>query len=123
MSNVETLPLPVYPWPLSDERMELLKQAKARIDTPIRVVPVEAAYGSPGRVLSFGATPPFICKSAPIAAQNVDNVDSIERALRFFLDPWADERMFGEEHWLSNMLGCDVTLVRVEDEISGVRFV
>lgn len=123
MSTDETMPLPVYPWPVSEARMDLLKAAKARIDTPIRIVPVEAVYGSPGRVVCFGLTPPFICKTAPIAPQNVENVDSIERALRFWLNPFSDESMFDEAHWLSNVMGCDVTLVRIEDEINGVRFV
>lgn len=123
MSDNETMPLPVFPWPISEARMGLLKAAKARIDTPIRVVPVEAVYGSPGRVLTFGLTPPFICKTAPIAPQNVESVDSVERALRFWLNPFSDERQFAEDHWLSNVLGCDVVLVRIEDEISGVRFV
>jgi hypothetical protein len=103
--------------------MELLKAAKARIDIPIRVIPVEAAYGSPGRVLCFGLTPPFMCKTAPIAPQNVLSVDSIERALRFWLNPFSDDRMFAEDHWLSNVMGCDVVLVRIEDEINGVTFV
>lgn len=122
MSDTETMPLPVYPWPISEARMALLREAKSRIDTPIRIVPVEAAYGSPGRVLSFGLTPPFICKSAPIAPENVQNVDSIERALRFWLNPFSDERQFGEEHWLSVQMGCDVVLVREEDEERGVFF-
>lgn len=122
MSDIETIPLPVFPWPISEARMALLKEAKARIDIPIRVVPVEAAYGSPGRVLAFGLTPPFICKTAPIAPQNVQNVDSIENALRFWLSPWSDERLFDEAHWLSNVMGCDVTLVAEEDETGKAVF-
>ncbi|MBT2484837.1 MULTISPECIES: hypothetical protein [unclassified Microbacterium] len=120
--NDETMPLPVYPWPISEARMALLREAKARIDIPIRVVPVEAAHGSPGRVLCFGLTPPFMCKTAPIAPQNVLSVDSIENALRFWLNPFSDERQFDEAHWMSNVMGCDVTLVAEEDHTGKVRF-
>lgn len=123
MSDTETLPLPVWPWPMSAERMDLLRQAKARIDTPIRVVPVSAAYGSPGRILAFGVVPDFVCKVVPIRPVNVDNVDSIEAALRWWLDPWSDERQFDEAWLLSQWMGCDVQLVRIEDEERGVRFV
>lgn len=119
--SVETLPLPVFPWPVTDERLQLLKEAKGRLDTDVKVIPVEAAYGSPGRVLCFGALPPFICKTAPIAAGNENSVDSIEGALRYWLEDFGDTR-FDEAHWLSGMLGCNVTLLAEEDETGKVVF-
>jgi hypothetical protein len=115
------LVLPVFPWPLSPERDALLRAAKARIDTPIKIVPVEAMYGSPGRVLCFGALPPFLAKTLPISPQNVDSIDSIERALRAWLDPWADLRQFDEAFQMGFWMGCDVRLSHEEDE-SGVVF-
>lgn len=118
----ELLPLPVWPWPLSAERLELLKTAKERIETPIRVIPVEAAYGSPGRVLCFGVLPDFFCKTIPIRGENVASVDSIEAALRAWLDPWFPENQFAEEFWLGAMMGCDVRLIAEEDESGKVAF-
>ncbi|WP_217182679.1 hypothetical protein [Streptomyces sp. AC495_CC817] len=102
--------------------MELLKAAKARIDTPIRVIPVEGAYGSPGRILSFGSPPPFLAKVVPIRPENVDNVASIEAALRWWLDPWSDERQFDEAWLMSQWMGCEVRLVAEEDHTGKVAF-
>lgn len=110
------LPLPVWPWPMSAERMQLLQQAKSRIETPIKVMPVPAYYGAPGRVLCFGALPSFMAKTIPIAPANVNNVDSIEKALRAWLDPWADLRQFDEAFQLGYWMGCDVTFSHAEDE-------
>lgn len=115
------IPLPMHPWPPSPERMALLQQAKARIDSPIKVIPVEAGYGSPGRVLCFGGVPPFLCKTIPIQPQNVDNVDSIEAALRAWLDPWFPADRFAEEFLLGVWMGAEVKQVGVEDQF-GVRF-
>lgn len=116
------LPLPIYPWEPSPERMQLIREAKGRIDTPIKIVPVQAAYGSPGRVLCFGSLPPFLCKSVPIAPANVDNVDSIEAALRAWLDPWADLSQYDEAFQLGFWMGADVQLSHEEDELGGVVF-
>jgi len=102
--------------------MTLLQQAKARIDTPIKVAPVQAAYGSPGRVLCFGAIPQWLCKTVPIAPANVDSVDSIERALRAWLDPWADLSQFDEAFQLGYWMGADVRLSHEEDETGKVTF-
>ena len=120
MSDVP-LPLPVHPWPMDARRFALLAQAKARINTSIKVIPVEAAYGSPGRVLCFGRLPGFMCKMIPIAPQNVDNVDSIEKALRAFLDPWFPETEFAEDFWLGAVMGAEVKHLYDEDE-NGVVF-
>lgn len=121
MSDVETVPLPCWPWPMPAERWELLKQAKARIDTHVRVVPVEAAYGSPGRIMSFGEVPDFWCKAVPLRPENVDSVDSIEAALRWWLNEWRDESQFDEAWLMSQWMGCDVRLLAKEDE-HGVVF-
>ncbi|MFT4258026.1 hypothetical protein [Microbacterium sp.] len=122
MSIVDVIPLPVFPWPVSEARMGLLKAAKARISTDVRIVPQEAAYGSPGRVLAWGAVPPFTCKSVPIRAENAESIDSIEAALRFWLEDFGDTCF--DEAWLySQWMGCDVRLVHEEDQAGKVRFV
>jgi hypothetical protein len=116
MNDQAPLPLPIHPWPMSAERTQLLQQAKARIDTPIKVIPVQAAYGSPGRVLCFGSLPPFIAKTIPISPANVDSVDSIEAALRAWLDPFFPSDKFGEEFQLGVWMGAEIKLAWTEDE-------
>jgi len=107
---------------MSAERTQLLQQAKARIDTPIKVLPVAAAYGSPGRVLCFGQLPDFVAKTIPISPANVDNVDSIEAALRAWLDPWYPADKFSEAFWLSTVMNADVKLIAEEDDTGKVAF-
>lgn len=121
MINLTPLVLPIHPWPVSDERMALLREAKERIDTPVKILPARAAYGSPGRVLCFGEVPSFLTKTIPIRPENVDNIDSIEAALRAWLDPWFPEDRYAEEFLLGYWMGADVKQVGVEDEF-GVRF-
>ncbi|WP_054681209.1 hypothetical protein [Microbacterium sp. No. 7] len=100
------IPLPVHPWPLSAERLAILKAAKALIDTPIRVIPVEAAYGTPGRVLCLGDWPPFLCDFAPVRPENVDSIESVAAALRFVLG--GGEARWGDEQLLSKWMGVAV---------------
>lgn len=125
------IPLPVTPWPLTSERLALLQAAKARIDTDTKIIPVEAHQGSPGRIFAWGVRPGWYCKVVPIAAENESNVDSIEAALRFWLNPWDDGKKFSEEWWLSQVFGCEVrevtdpftlSALEVEQEIQAVRF-
>lgn len=116
------LPLPTFPWPLSIERIELIKAAKSRIDTPIKIIPVQPGPLSNERVLCFGALPPFLCKTIPIAPANVDSVDSIEKALRAWLDPWFPERQFAEEFTLGAWMGAEVRFSHEEDHTGKVMF-
>jgi hypothetical protein len=111
------LPLPCFPWPLSDARLALLKAAKASLDSPLKIVPVEAAYGSPGRVLCFGETPDWLCATAPIRPENVDSVTSIAGALNLCLgelEGWAPSEQFSEAWLLGKWLGGEVRKVREE---------
>lgn len=116
------IPLPVWPRGITAERMELLKQAKATLNSPIRILPVPADYGSPHRVLCFGEMPPFVAKTVPIRPENVSSVDSIAKALQFWLDPWADPHQFAEEFWLGSVMGCDVKYHHSEDQTGKVYY-
>lgn len=112
-----TMPQPVWPWPLSDERLALLKAAKASLtDIDYLIVPVPWAPGSPGRPLCFGVLPDAYSKSAPIRPENVDNVQSIAAALRFALTAEDDDPRYDEAHWLSSVMGCDVRFSHKEEE-------
>lgn len=115
-----TTPLPIHPWPLSDDRLALLKLAKASLGLPYQIVPVEAVHGSPGRVLCFGERPPFVCKTAPIQAQNVNELPSITAAMKFALEDRSDR--FDEADWLSGVMGCNVVFSHEEDQTGKVVF-
>lgn len=118
-----TIPQPVWPWPLSEERLELLKQAKASLtDIDVLIVPVPWHPGSPGRPLCFGALPDAYTVTAPIRSENVDNVESIAAALRFALTAPANDPNYDEAHWLGAVMGCDVRYLYSEDEHGPVFF-
>lgn len=103
--------LPVYPWPMSDERLELVKQAKAALELPYKIMPAPAVPGSPGRVLCFGRPAPFYTESVVVGADNVDKLDSVKAALEFTLEaPAGTSGSFTEQMWLSAVMGCEVTL-------------
>jgi hypothetical protein len=102
---------------MAPERMELLKQAKARIDTGVKIIPVAAAYGSPGRVLCFGSLPDFMCRVVPIRPENVDNIDSIEAALRAWFSPFAiPDTQWAEEFLLGAWMNAEIKLGWEENE-------
>ncbi|MGO2150824.1 MAG: hypothetical protein ACTH32_06440 [Microbacterium gubbeenense] len=119
---------------MDDERLSALKEAKARIGVPYKIVPVRAVPGSPGRILCWGRPAPFYTESVVIAAENALNVESVTNALRFLLEaPAGAQGSVTEEDWMEAVVGCPVALVqelsaadledeRVEREINAVRF-
>lgn len=115
MSEHMPLPLPVFPYPIPPERMALMIEALRRINSPIKVIPIAGGPMGKERVLCFGQLPPYLCRSIPISPANVDNVDSIEAALRIWLDPFRDESRWNEDWWLSMVMGADVRYVYSED--------
>ena len=105
------VPVPCYPWPLSDGQMETLRSAKASLDLEYRIMPVQAFPGSPGRVLCYGRPAPFYTESVVVGVGNELKVDSVKAALRFLLEaPEGAEGGFGEQAWLEAVLGCSVNL-------------
>ncbi len=107
MSTVH--PIACHPWPLPDEQLEVLKQAKARMNVNFRIAPVEGGPGIDGRVLAFGELPPYLCKFAPVLPVNVLNVDSVEAALRFALGDVSDR--YSHADWLESIFGEGVELL------------
>lgn len=107
------VPLPVHPWPLSPERLALLRDAKAAIDAQygleVRIVPVEAIPGSPGRTLCFGSPPPFVTEAVVIRAENAEAPESVRGALQFVLRaPEGAPATYSEADMLSMFLGVRV---------------
>lgn len=117
-----TLPLAVLPFPIPEDRLALMKQARALLtDIDAVIIPVEAFPGSPGRPLCFGCRPPWYGKYAPIAPANVDRVESIAAAMRLALQGEDDGR-FDEASWLSEALGCEVTEVKSQFDLDILDF-
>lgn len=117
-----TIPLPTLPFPIPEDRLALMKQARAMLpDIDAVIVPVEAFPGSPGRPLCFGCRPLWYGKYAPIAPANVNRVESIAAAMRLALEGEDDER-YDEASWLSEALGCEVTEVVNEFDLDTIEF-
>jgi len=120
VSNIMA-PLPVHPWPISAERMALLREAKTQLDTDLKVLPVEAVPGSEGRILAFGEVPPFFSETVLIRPENTEKVESVMRALEFWLTaPEGTEGSFTSEMWLAAAFGVPVTYRHSEDETGKV---
>ncbi len=123
----DALPVPIFPWPTSEhgdwaplepERAALLRQAKSQIDTQIQMYPVPATAGSPGRTLAFGSVPPWYSESVIIREENVENVDSIARALKFLLTaPAGSPGSFSHEMWLQAVMGAGVKFLYEESMV------
>ncbi|MEV5068930.1 hypothetical protein MRBLMI12_000487 [Microbacterium sp. LMI12-1-1.1] len=109
MNTGDPMPLPIWPPDPSPERLALIKEAKLQLDTPIKIYPCPAVPGSPGRTLAFGEPPSHISESVIIRPENVDNVESIRRALDFLLHaPAGSPGAFTHELWLQAVMGSGV---------------
>lgn len=84
-------PLPIHPWPVAPETMQLIKRAKAELDVPFLVLPRPAVIGSPGIVLALGIAPTWICDYALV--KDVTKYESIKAALDVVLSGKDDPRV------------------------------
>jgi hypothetical protein len=100
LSNV--IPLPVYPHKPVGADLELIKKAKANIKTDIRIQPVDAVPGSPGRVLALRERPNFICEHAFIETPDENN---IQAALEWVILGGEDKRGTSVTMMLKEILG------------------
>lgn len=82
-------PLPVYPRKPTGSDLELLKKAKALLNTDILIQPVDAVPGSPGRILALRETPAWLCDHALV--QN-PTVESLKASLEWILYETEDPR-------------------------------
>lgn len=100
----ELRPLALWPHNIPDEQMALIKQAKANIDVPYRVLPSPAVPGGHERVMAMGELPPFLCEAALV--KDPTNAQSVENALRWLLTaPESDNRGFGYVDYLAAIFG------------------
>lgn len=107
------IPLAIWPHDIPDEQMDLIRQAKAALNLPFRVLPSPAVPGSPTRVLGMGSLPPFLCDCALV--NDPTNPESVENALRWLLTaPEGDDRGFMALDYLNMWFGPGVTWSHVE---------
>lgn len=111
MTGSQVLPLPIFPPDPTSERLDLIREANAQIDTDVKIMPRPAVPGSPGRVLAFGEVPDFFSETVLIRPENVDNPDSVCAALEFWLTGDAEPASISHEQWLSAVMGCGVKLI------------
>lgn len=100
------VPLQIHPWPMSPERLELVKRAKASLALPITVQPVHADPGVGGRVLAFGEPPAHVCSAVLIPEEYVGRVEAVTEALRQVLTvPAGVVKTIEPDDYLSVLLG------------------
>lgn len=102
MSDI--IPLQIYPWPVDEVRMNLIKQAKATLNLELKVLPTQAVPGLHARVLALGKLPPWLCDAALV--RDPSNVDSVQAALEWVLTaPEGDERGFMVKDYMHSIFG------------------
>lgn len=111
-------PLPVYP-AASEERVAVLREAKAQLDTDQIVVPQNAVQGSPAPVLAMGEHPDYLTDYVYVRPDGAEDPARVGKALEFWL---AGGKTHSEADLLSRWLGCDVTFVGVESYTPKVGF-
>jgi len=114
-----THPFYCHPWPITLERLALLKQAKASLELDYLIEPQAAFPGVGERVLAFGARPPFACESAVVVNETFD---AVRAAMAVVLSADPDPRMWTYEEWFSDVMGVDVRFSHTEDRTGMVMF-
>ena len=85
-------PLYVWPWPVAPEDMCRLRAAKAKLDTPFKVVPTETKPGVRGRVLALGSQPVPLCNEGFALVRNTDNEAALLAGLDWAITHKVDDR-------------------------------
>lgn len=105
------------PGTLSAEKIALIRQAKALLDTDIKIVLRPASPGC-GKVLAF-ETPAFACDYAPVETATAQGLSA---ALAWYLGLVEDSRAIAMAKWLSGPLGGVVTELEGERIESTIKF-
>lgn len=78
----ETRPLPLYPYPVTDEQMAMIRAAKERLNVPYKILPRPSVAGS-GVTLAFGEPAPHVGDSLVI--EHPVDVETVFWALKIVL--------------------------------------
>ena len=85
-------PLYIWPWPVDPEDMRRLRAAKAKLDTPFKVVPTETKPGVRGRVLALGVQPVPLCNEGFALVHNTTNEVALLAGLEWAITHKVDDR-------------------------------
>lgn len=85
-------PLYMWPWPVTPENMRRLRSAKAKLDTPFKVVPTETKPGVRGRVLALGTQPVPLCHEGFALVHNTSNEVALLAGLEWAITHKVDDR-------------------------------
>ena len=85
-------PLYMWPWPVDPEDMRRLRAAKAKLDTPFKVVPTETKPGVRGRVLALGTQPVPLCNEGFALVRNTSNEAALLAGLEWAITHKVDDR-------------------------------
>lgn len=109
MSNL--LPLPVYPRKPHGQDLQLLKEAKALLNTNLLIQPVDAVPGSPGRILALRESPNFLCDHALVRNPTLS---SVQAALAYCLGLTEDTRATTVLKMLKETFGEETTEIAAD---------
>ena len=82
----------LWPWPIDPEDMRRLRAAKAKLDTPFKVVPTEAKPGVRGRVLALGTQPVPLCHEGFALVHDTSNEAALLAGLEWAITRKVDDR-------------------------------
>lgn len=97
-----------------DSGWAALKAARLSAGHTEMIRPARAVHGSPGRILAIGGIhPDWICDYAMVT--DINNSNDLTNALAWCLGIGEYWNTPDEAAQLSRMMGCDVTLISVEE--------
>lgn len=109
----DLMPLAVYPRKPQGQDLQLLKEAKANLQTSLLIQPVDAVPGSPGRILALRESPNFLCDHALVRNPTVE---SVQAALAYCLGLNDDPRATTVLKMLKETFGQEVTEIATDTD-------
>jgi len=108
----DVFPLPVWPRKPTGSDLQIIKEAKTKLNTSVLIQPVDAVPGSPGIILALRERPNFICDHAFV--QNV-TLESVVSALKHCLGLTYDSRGTTVTMMLKEVFGEELKDIEVTD--------
>lgn len=112
------IPLAIQPGP-TPEIVAILREAKAGIQTDVKIMPVQDLPGGPQPVLSFGVKPQWAADHIVIAPDGVNDVNRVRAALQHWLDGGAPT--YTAADILSEWMGAPVEQIIDEFSLGNVE--
>jgi len=101
-----TKPLYIHPWPISESDMNAIREAKAALDLPFKVIPRPLDVKVWGRVLALREAPSALTDYALVS--DPDSPERLQAALSWVLSTRVDPRATTVLKTLQSIMGGDV---------------